>query len=187
MDRRVKKTKKAFNQALFSLLDQKPFHQITITDIVTEADVNRGTFYKHYRDKEELLDSIVEEILTDLKNAYQDPYLHTAHFSIQALTPSMIKIFDHVYAHQSFYKQVIKSTIRPSFQNQVCDVIRELILADVASFSDSSSADALLLATYQAHAIFGMIVFWAEENFSHSPQYMSEQLLHIIHAKNQKV
>ncbi|EAE5097757.1 TetR family transcriptional regulator, partial [Listeria monocytogenes] len=66
MDRRVKKTKKAFNQALFTLLDQKPFQQITITDIVTEADVNRGTFYKHYRDKEELLDSIIEEILMDL-------------------------------------------------------------------------------------------------------------------------
>ncbi|WP_288143318.1 TetR/AcrR family transcriptional regulator, partial [Listeria monocytogenes] len=31
-----------------------------MTDIVTVADVNRGTFYKHYRDKEELLDSIIE-------------------------------------------------------------------------------------------------------------------------------
>lgn len=61
------KNKKAFNQALFTLLDQKPFQQIKITDIVTEADVNRGTFYKHYRDKEELLDSIIEEILMDLK------------------------------------------------------------------------------------------------------------------------
>lgn len=80
MDRRVKKTKQALNQALFTLLDQKPFQQITITDIVTEADVNRGTFYKHYRDKEELLDSIIEEILTDLKSAYQDPYLHSTHF-----------------------------------------------------------------------------------------------------------
>ncbi|EAE0857447.1 TetR/AcrR family transcriptional regulator [Listeria monocytogenes] len=186
MDRRVKKTKKAFNQALFTLLDQKPFQQITITDIVAEADVNRGTFYKHYRDKEQLLDSIIEEILTDLKNAYQDPYLHTTHFSIQALTPSMIKIFDHVYSHQAFYRQVIKSTIRPSFQNQVCNVIRELILDDVASFPDSSGANPQLLATYQAHAIFGMIVFWAEEDFSHSPAYMSEQLLHIIHAKTQQ-
>ncbi len=63
----LKKQKKAFNQALFTLLDQKTFQQITITDIVTEADVNRGTFYKHYRDKEELLDSIIEEILMDLK------------------------------------------------------------------------------------------------------------------------
>lgn len=165
MDRRVKKTKKAFNQALFTLLDQKPFQQITITDIVTEADVNRGTFYKHYRDKEELLDSIIEEILMDLKSAYQDPYLHTSHFSIQTLTPSMIKIFDHVYHHQAFYRQVIKSTIRPSFQNQVCDVIRELILDDVASFPDSSGANPQLLATYQAHAIFGMIVFGQKKIF----------------------
>ncbi|MCB2636760.1 TetR family transcriptional regulator C-terminal domain-containing protein, partial [Listeria monocytogenes] len=80
--------------------------------------------YKHYRDKEELLASIIEEILMDLKSAYPDPYLHTSHFSIQTLTPSMIKIFDHVDHHQAVYRQVIKSTIRPSFQNQVCDVIR---------------------------------------------------------------
>lgn len=59
MDRRIKKTKQALNQALFTLLDEKTFQQITITDIVTVADVNRGTFYKHYRDKEELLDSIL--------------------------------------------------------------------------------------------------------------------------------
>lgn len=61
MDRRIKKTKQALNQALFTLLDEKTFQQITITDIVTVADVNRGTFYKHYRDKEELLDSIIDE------------------------------------------------------------------------------------------------------------------------------
>lgn len=44
MDRRIKKTKQALNQALFTLLDEKTFQQITITDIVTVADVNRGTF-----------------------------------------------------------------------------------------------------------------------------------------------
>lgn len=187
MDRRIKKTKQALNQALFTLLDEKPFQQITITDIVTVADVNRGTFYKHYRDKEELLDSIIDEVLADLQKAYQDPYTHKTPFSIQTLTPSMIKIFDHVYGHQAFYTQVIKSTIRPSFQNQVCYVIRELILNDFDYSADSSSIDPVLLASYQAHAIFGMIVFWAEENFAHSPAFMSEQLLHIIQAKNKVV
>ncbi|EAF5604814.1 TetR/AcrR family transcriptional regulator [Listeria monocytogenes] len=184
MDRRIKKTKQALNQALFTLLDEKTFQQITITDIVTVADVNRGTFYKHYRDKEELLDSIIDEVLADLQKAYQDPYTHKTPFSIQTLTSSMIKIFDHVYGHQAFYTQVIKSTIRPSFQNQVCDVIRELILNDFDYSADSSSIEPMLFASYQAHAIFGMIVFWAEESFAHSPAFMSEQLLHIIQTKN---
>lgn len=99
----------------------------------------------------------------------------------------MIKIFDHVYGHQAFYTQVIKSTIRPSFQNQVCDVIRELILNDFDYSADRSSIEPVLLASYQAHAIFGMIVFWAEESFAHSPAFMSEQLLHIIQVKNKIV
>ncbi|MBC2255795.1 TetR/AcrR family transcriptional regulator [Listeria ivanovii] len=185
MDRRVKKTKQALNQALFTLLDHKPFKQITITDIVQQADVNRGTFYKHYREKEELLENIIQDVLADLKEAYQDPYRQTNHFTVQMLTPSMIKIFDHVYSHQAFYKQVINSTISPSFQNQVCEVLRELILNDFDSFSSMINAEPRLLATYQAHAIFGMIVFWAEEDFTHSSEYMSEQLLLIIHTNYQ--
>lgn len=185
MDRRVKKTKQALNQALLTLLNHKTFKQITITDIVQEADVNRGTFYKHYHEKEDLLDNIIQDVLADLKNAYRDPYLQTNHFSIQTLTPSMIKIFDHVYNHQAFYKQVINSSISYRFQNQICEVICELVLDESNSFITTTNAEPLLLATYQAHAIFGMIVFWAEEGFKHSPKYMSEQLLLIIHAKEQ--
>lgn len=165
MDRRIKKTKQALNQALFTLLDEKTFQQITITDIVTVADVNRGTFYKHYRDKEELLDSIIDEVLADLQKAYQDPYTHKTPFSIQTLTPSMIKIFDHVYGHQAFYTQVIKSTIRPSFQNQVCDVIRELILNDFDYSADSSSIEPLVTCILSSTCDFRHDCFLGRRKF----------------------
>ncbi|WP_326027566.1 TetR/AcrR family transcriptional regulator [Staphylococcus pseudoxylosus] len=65
-DRRVRKTKNAIKQAFIKLLAEKELERITIQDITTLADVNRGTFYLHYEDKYILLSDIEDEILAGL-------------------------------------------------------------------------------------------------------------------------
>ncbi|MBC1605722.1 TetR/AcrR family transcriptional regulator [Paenilisteria rocourtiae] len=181
-DRRIRKTKSAFAKALLTLLTEKTFKKITVTDIVTRADVNRGTFYKHYQEKEDLLDEVISDILADLEVAYRDPYEKMPHFSVERMTPSMVKIFDHVYTHQLFYKHAIDDKLRPGFQNQLCDAIKRIALRDFATVLNHSGVNPELHASYQAHAIFGLIVYWAQSNFEFTPTYMSEQLLQIVHS-----
>ncbi|MBQ6449118.1 TetR/AcrR family transcriptional regulator [Cytobacillus oceanisediminis] len=81
-DRRVKKSKKALKNALITLMDQKDFKDITITNIVEHADVNRGTFYRHYQYKEDLLEDLTNDVLSDLIWAYRFPYVHLETFDI---------------------------------------------------------------------------------------------------------
>ena len=57
-DKRIRRTKKLLRQALTRLMQQKDFQSITVTDVVREADINRGTFYAHYRDVYDLRDKI---------------------------------------------------------------------------------------------------------------------------------
>ena len=66
-DRRIQKTKAAISAALFDLLEEKDFDQISINDIADRANVNRGTIYFHYADKFDLLDKIIEDRLEDLR------------------------------------------------------------------------------------------------------------------------
>ena len=47
-DKRIRRTKKLLRQALTRLMQQKDFQSITVTDVVREADINRGTFYAHF-------------------------------------------------------------------------------------------------------------------------------------------
>ena len=47
-------------------MNEKELQQITITDLVDFANINRGTFYKHYQTKTELFHELVEDILSDL-------------------------------------------------------------------------------------------------------------------------
>lgn len=56
-DLRVQRTKKALAEAYMSLLNERPFDEITINDLCDKAGVRRATFYKHYNDKYDFLAS----------------------------------------------------------------------------------------------------------------------------------
>lgn len=73
LDRRSKYSIHAIRQALFELLQTKSLDDITVVDICANADVNRGTFYKYYRDVPDLYDktedSLVDEIYALMKKS----------------------------------------------------------------------------------------------------------------------
>lgn len=48
-------TKKIIKEAAFRLFEQRPFEQVTVQDILDEAEVSRRTFYDHFQDKYELM------------------------------------------------------------------------------------------------------------------------------------
>ena len=71
MDRRIRKTKQQLRQSLTILLKQKRVQDITVRELAELADINRGTFYLHYRDVFDLLNQIEEELLGDLESVLE--------------------------------------------------------------------------------------------------------------------
>ncbi|MBK3720378.1 DNA-binding transcriptional regulator EnvR [Staphylococcus arlettae] len=67
-DRRVRKTRTAIKSAFIDLLRHKDLDKITVRDITTAADVNRGTFYLHYEDKYLLLSDMENEYFAQLSS-----------------------------------------------------------------------------------------------------------------------
>ncbi len=68
VDRRVRKTKRQLRQALTTLMLRKDFNDITVREISELADVNRGTFYTHYRDTNDLLRQLEDTFLDSLRD-----------------------------------------------------------------------------------------------------------------------
>jgi len=69
-DRRVQKTRALLHGALVSLVHEKPYDDIVVKEILARADVGRSTFYAHYRDKDELLECGIRDLLrTDARSA----------------------------------------------------------------------------------------------------------------------
>ena len=65
-DRRIRKSKKALQEALIRLLSKKSIGEITIKELTDEADVHRGTFYHHYSDAMDLKVHTEREIAEQL-------------------------------------------------------------------------------------------------------------------------
>ena len=66
VDPRVKRTRKLLEQAFIELMNEKGFEDITIQDIADRAMVNRATFYAHFEDKYDLLDSFVRQQFNEM-------------------------------------------------------------------------------------------------------------------------
>ena len=67
-DRRIRQRKKAVHEALLQLLEEKKLTEISIVELTERADINRKTFYNHYRDLYAVLDEIEDEWVDRLMN-----------------------------------------------------------------------------------------------------------------------
>ncbi len=61
IDPRVKRTRQLLIQAFKALLQEKDPKDISVQDITDRATVNRATFYAHFEDKYDLMDSLMRE------------------------------------------------------------------------------------------------------------------------------
>lgn len=64
-DRRIRKTRQVLRQSFAILLAEKPLEDITVKELTERADINRGTFYCHYKDIYDLKDQIERELFDE--------------------------------------------------------------------------------------------------------------------------
>ena len=94
-DLRVQRSRALLLQALVSLLNEKPFDEIRVTDLCARAGVHRSTFYAHFTDKLHLLTYGIRELMDILIEA---PSQESGHFQ-----HAMYRVFKYFKLHQQEY------------------------------------------------------------------------------------
>lgn len=61
-NRSTRRSRKLIRDAFLELIRTIPIERITVTDIAEKADINRGTFYTHYKDVLALVEEIQNEM-----------------------------------------------------------------------------------------------------------------------------
>jgi len=68
-DKRVRRTHERLGSALIELIQEKPIDDVTVQEVLDRASVGRSTFYLHFRDKNDLLLSQLENFLEMMSTA----------------------------------------------------------------------------------------------------------------------
>ncbi|MDR2745829.1 MAG: TetR/AcrR family transcriptional regulator [Treponema sp.] len=77
-DRRVRKTQDRIRKTLITLLLEKDLKDITISELAGMADINRGTFYLHYRDIQDVFSQIEDELVAEFSQYIKTYKTHSA-------------------------------------------------------------------------------------------------------------
>jgi AcrR family transcriptional regulator len=72
-DRRVRRTQQLLARALIDLTLEKGYEAVTIRDITERADIGYTTFFRHYHDKDGLLNDVLEVVLEELTTLLCSP------------------------------------------------------------------------------------------------------------------
>ena len=68
VDSRVRRTKRLLKQGLTELMAQKSIKKITVRELSELVDINRGTFYLHYKDIYDLVEQIENELFQEFES-----------------------------------------------------------------------------------------------------------------------
>ncbi len=125
IDLRIIKTKKNLYESLLTLMKEKTFEEIKVSDICSAALTNRSTFYDHFSDKYELLDSLINDLEEDLVSKLEENenYNNAKEYYMQ-----MIEIFfEHISSNINVYSSVLKK----NNNSIVMDMANDAIYRDV--------------------------------------------------------
>ncbi|MEL6309664.1 MAG: TetR/AcrR family transcriptional regulator [Chloroflexota bacterium] len=180
MDRRVKRTRTALQDALIALLREKSLEQIEIQEITDLADTARVTFYRHYGTKEELLLDTMETIYHDLLASIELPTI-SAMMNLNN-NPPMIQLFEFVAQDRAFYKKIFMSSVSSLVQQRLREYIVEQI---TLAFSKSlmyrtANAPVTLVANNIASLMIGNVTWWLVDDLPYSPEYMARMTRRVL-------
>ena len=127
MDRRQQKTRAAILQACIDLLKEKDFRHITVGDIARRANINRGTFYLHFTDKYDMLDSFenemaekIERVLVENIPKEPDPRLF-----IESRYHTIVQIFECYQENKELLHFLLKCSYS-SFQAKLRNKLKRV-------------------------------------------------------------
>lgn len=142
-------TKKALAAALKELMETTPFPKISVGDICEKCDMNRKSFYYHFRDKYDLINWIYnsEFILVIQHRIYDNEW------------DFIYDICSYFYDNRIFYSKALQIEGQNSFSEYFKDVLKAILYEYMRDqFSEKKNAE--FYVTFFTDAFVASIIRW---------------------------
>lgn len=178
VDRRVRKTRRQLRECLITLLKEKKVQDITVRELTDMADLNRGTFYLHYKDVFDLLEKTEAELQEDFN---QLVFKHDAVDLKQRPSVIFNEIYSLVYDNADLIEILLGENGDLNFVNRLKQLIREKCLKDWMEVFRSGNAAAFdAFFSFIVSGCIGLVQYWLQTGLKETPEQMAKLTEHII-------
>ncbi len=182
LDLRIVRTRESIQNAFIELIEEKGFDAISVKDITTRANINRGTFYAHYEDKFDLMKKCEDEVMLELSTIVKENFpsvVASLEEDSPIAVPSSIAIviFEYLNENSSFMRALLGPNGDLTFQTRLKKFMwKEIFENEAFDFvrKENFLVPADYLASYIASAHIGVIQQWLNSGRKESPEEMAK-------------
>lgn len=182
LDPRQVKSKEKLHKAYLSLLIEG-HGQLSIQQVCTKAAVTRPTFYKLYKDINELRKDLIEKLLLELKEALtiQNPR-PIDEIPKDEMSENLVLLFEHIQKNHIAYETLLIYQPDALCTNGIQNILKEYVM-DGIYFAQTRpyliNVNEQLIIAYVAGAYLESIKWWITTNYEMLPIYMSKTLIEL--------
>ena len=167
-------TKRALEQSLKNLLQQKPLSKITISDITEDCGISRMTFYYHFKDIYDLVEWACAE---DAARALQNKKTY------DTWQQGFVQIFHAVRENKVFVMNVYRCVSREQVEKYLVPLTDQLIMGVIterAAGMTVREADQQFIAQVYSYAFVGIMLDWIRDDMRADPEELVNRLAMVI-------
>ncbi|MBZ5713679.1 TetR/AcrR family transcriptional regulator [Nannocystis pusilla] len=153
-DARQVRTRAKLLRAMLTLLEQGPFEGITVRALAAKAGVGYATFFRHYPDKEALLDDLAADEIAGLLGEAMPL------FSAENTGRACVALFEFISRRKALWRALLTGGAAPRLREQFVGQARELA---AASPNTASVCPIDLRVTFATSATIEIIGWWLRQ------------------------
>lgn len=181
LDKRMQRTKRDLYHTLFTLLENKRYEEITVKEIADLAGYSRGTFYLHYKHKDDLLLEFINYLFQEAEKAQRTSYRQEETIDVRRLDNEPIYILRHFQDYGYYYQILLGENIEIDFRRKLTGMFVNFYHEDFfMEDTPGRRVNKELLNKYYAYGLIGLIIDWINADFPKEAEEFSEELVDIF-------
>lgn len=161
VDYRIQKTKRRLQLGLACLMRRKSVNQITVKELVSEAGINRSTFYLHYKDISDLLQETESELLKMIRRAGESyPAADTENNSVLCFFEEIFRIMDR---NREIAGALMGAYGDAAFMSSIETCLKDYGREVLENRADGSSEEIKYFYSFCMLGCLGFVRTWLEE------------------------
>lgn len=184
-DMRTVRTKKLLRHAFLELVEEKGLDNITVSDLTARAEVNRGTFYLHYKDVADFNEQFQSEVLKGWSDIARDfNFLEMVGYAgKEEPYPGLVAIFEYCDRNAHFCRAMLGPKGDPTFALRIKEMMQAKIQTKLDSLDPEHrrlTAPPDFVMAYMSSANIGLIQHWFGTGRRQSPREIAMIMTRIV-------
>ena len=166
--------KRALASAFRELMEEVPFDKIQVAHICDRCDMNRKSFYYHFKDKYDLLNWIFDtDIITYFHN-------FSGKEQLEQRVEIIHEVCNYLYKNRNFYRKALKVEGQNSLSEHFREYLMPLLKLRLSYLIGDTAEDEFTL-NFFADAIICVIERWLQQKDCMPPEQVVDKVLTIIY------